>query len=111
MIVSYSSDNVEYVNSNGNVNWNWYDNCKGVRPFWNGRRTKVRQEPKLESHYQKNKQPFLSRKRQDKYKGKNTMIKDKQTDFEKICDFQNLYNAYKRSKCGKGLQKVVLNFK
>lgn len=33
-IVSYSSDNVQYVNSNGNVNYNWYDNVKSVRPFW-----------------------------------------------------------------------------
>ena len=62
------SDNVHYVNSNGNVNYNWYNNCKAVRPFWDGRRNKVRETLKLESHYQKNKQPFLSPKRQDKYK-------------------------------------------
>lgn len=60
---------MQYVNSNGNVNYNWYNNCKGVRPFWDGRRNKVGETPKLESHHQKNKQPFLSRKRQDKYKG------------------------------------------
>ena len=68
-VVSYSSDNVRYVNSTGNVNYNWCDNVKGVRPFWDGRRNKVGETPKLESHHQKNKQPFLVRKSQDKYKG------------------------------------------
>lgn len=38
------------------------------------------------------------------------MIKDKQTDFEKVCDFQNLYNAYKKSKCGKGFAKSSVKF-
>ena len=41
----------------------------GVRPFWIGRREKVRETLKLESRYQKNKQPFLIQKCQDKYKG------------------------------------------
>lgn len=41
----------------------------GVRPFCFGRRNKVRKSLKLESRYQKSKQPFLSCKRQDKYKG------------------------------------------
>ena len=69
-IVSYSSNNVQYVNSNGNVNYNWYNNVKGVRPFWDGRRNRVRETLKLESHHQKNKQPFLFEIQQDKYKGK-----------------------------------------
>lgn len=69
LVVSYNSDNVQYVNSNGNVNYNWYNNVKGVRPFWGGRRNRVGETPKLESHHQKNKQPFLPVKRQDKYKG------------------------------------------
>lgn len=71
-VVCYGSDNVQYVNSNGNVNYNWYNNyCRAVRPFWDGRRNKVRETLKLESHHQKNKQPFLPSKRgQDKYKGK-----------------------------------------
>lgn len=68
-VAGYNSDNVQYVNSNGNVNYNWYDNSKAVRPFCLGRRNKVRETLKLESLRQKNKQPFLSRKRQDKYKG------------------------------------------
>ena len=61
---------VQYVNSNGNVNYNdcnWND--KGVRPFSDRRRNKVRETLKLESRYQKNKQPFLAQKCQDKYKG------------------------------------------
>lgn len=29
------------------------------------------------------------------------MIEDNMTDFEKVCDFGNLYNAYRKSKCGK----------
>ena len=60
---------VQYVNSNGNVNYNDCDYDKGVRPFWIGRRKKVRETLKLESRYQKNKQPFLTHKCQDKYKG------------------------------------------
>ena len=60
---------VRYVNSNGNVNYNDCDYDKGVRPFWIGRRKKVRETLKLESRYQKNSQPFLTRKCQDKYKG------------------------------------------
>lgn len=61
---------VQYVNSDGNVNYNdcnW--SVRGVRPFWGGRRNRVRETLKLESYHQKNKQPFLSQKRQDKYKG------------------------------------------
>lgn len=61
---------VQYVNSDGNVNYddcNWND--RGVRPFWDGRRNKVRETLKLEFHHQKNKQPFLPQKGQDKYKG------------------------------------------
>ena len=69
-IVSYSSGCVQYVDGDGSVN---YNNCnwnnKAVRPFWDGRRNKVRETLKLESHHQKNKQPFLHRKNQDKYKG------------------------------------------
>lgn len=68
-IVSYSSDYVQYVNSDGDVNYNRYNYDKAVRPFWNGRRNRVGKTPKLESHYQKNKQPFLPVIRQDKYKG------------------------------------------
>ena len=61
---------VECVRSGGVVGYNfccW--NVMGVRPFWIGRRKKVGETPKLEPRYQKNRQPFLSRKRCDKYKG------------------------------------------
>ena len=68
-VVSYSSDNVQIVNSNGNVNYNWCDGYKAVRPFWLGRRNRVRETLKLESPEQKNKQPFLIQRDQDKYKG------------------------------------------
>lgn len=62
---------VQYVNDNGNVNYNdcnWNDNA--TRPFWCGRRRKVGDlhHPKLESRNQKNKYPFLL-KWQDKHKG------------------------------------------
>ena len=60
---------VQIVNDNGNVNYNDCNWNNGVRPFCFGRRNKVRKSLKLESRYQKSKQPFLSRKRQDKYKG------------------------------------------
>ncbi|EOS35375.1 hypothetical protein C804_00977 [Lachnospiraceae bacterium A4] len=54
---------VQYVYSDGNVNYNRCDYDKGVRPFWIGRREKVRETLKLESRYQKNRQPFLIRKK------------------------------------------------
>lgn len=66
----YGSSNVQYVNDDGNVNWNYADNYeRSVRPFWDGRCNKVGETPKLEPHHQKNRQPFLVRKNQDKYKG------------------------------------------
>lgn len=65
------SVNVQYVDSNGNVNYNWYNDCKAVRRSETVKCNKVRETPKLESRRQKNKQPFLpSIKGQDKYKGK-----------------------------------------
>ena len=38
------------------------------------------------------------------------MTESKQTDFEKICDFGNLYQAYKKSKSGKGFSKSSMKF-
>ena len=38
------------------------------------------------------------------------MTEDKLTDFEKICDFGNLYRAYRKSKCGKGFSKSSMRF-
>lgn len=38
------------------------------------------------------------------------MIDNKQTDFEKITDFGNLYKAYKKSKCGKGFAISSMKF-
>ncbi len=61
---------VQYVNSDGNVNYNHCNYDKGVRPFSDRRRKKVRETPKLESCHEKNRQPILTRKCQDKYKGK-----------------------------------------
>jgi hypothetical protein len=61
---------VQYVNSNGYVDYNhcdWSD--KGVRPFSGRRRKKVRETLKLESCHEKNRQPFHPKKWKDKYKG------------------------------------------
>ena len=38
------------------------------------------------------------------------MIEDKKTEFECICDYQNLYKAYKKSKNGSGYNKSKLKF-
>lgn len=65
----YGSSNVQYVNDNGDVDWSECDWDWGVRPFWDGRCDKVGETPKFEPHHQKNRQPFLARKSQDKYKG------------------------------------------
>lgn len=70
LVVYCMASNVQIVNYNGNVN---YNNCNwndySVRPFWFGRRNRVSNVLKLESQYQKSKQPFLRIKAQDKYKG------------------------------------------
>ena len=63
------SSNVRCVRDCGDVGWYvcyWYGD---VRPFWDGRCDKVGETPKFEPHHQKNRQPFLARKSQDKYKG------------------------------------------
>lgn len=60
---------VQYVNSDGNVNYNHCNYDRGVRPFSGRRRNKVRETLKLESCHEKNRQPFLIGKYQDKYKG------------------------------------------
>ena len=65
----YSANNVQYVNDDGNVNYNWCSNDFGVRPFWYRRRNRVGETPKLESCNQKNRHPFLPENRKDKYKG------------------------------------------
>lgn len=38
------------------------------------------------------------------------MIDDNQTDFERLCDFEKLYIAYKKAKCGKGFSKSNMKF-
>lgn len=38
------------------------------------------------------------------------MTENSQTDFEKITDFRNLYEAYKKSRCGKGFCKSSMRF-
>ena len=38
------------------------------------------------------------------------MIEDKMTDYEKVCDFGNLYKAYRKSKCGKGYSVSSMKF-
>lgn len=108
---SYSSDNVQYVNSNGNVNYNWYNNRKAVRPFWGGKCNKVRETPKLESHHQKNKQPFLPYNYGKINTKERTIMEETRTVcFQEVCDFGNLYKAYRKSKCGRGHKASNLKF-
>lgn len=38
------------------------------------------------------------------------MIDDNQTDFEILCDFEKLYIAYKKAKCGKGFSRSSMKF-
>ena len=60
---------VQYVDSGGSVDCRdciW--SARGVRPFSDRRRNKVRETLKLESCHEKNRQSFLMQKCQDKYK-------------------------------------------
>lgn len=87
---------VQDVNDNGNVNYNDCDYSGGVRPFWCGRCNIVGETPKLESHNQKNNQPFP-----DQISGIN--IKEyKMQEFDKVTEFGNLYAAFKKSRAGHG---------
>ena len=66
------SDNyVQYVNENGNVNYNDYNWNKGVRPAlgWKTRKSKRNTEMRVPSSNEQTSFPVL--KRQDKYKGMN----------------------------------------
>ena len=38
------------------------------------------------------------------------MTDDNRTDFDEICDFGNLYKAYRKSKCGKGFSVSSMKF-
>ena len=38
------------------------------------------------------------------------MIDDNQTDFERLCNFEKLYIAYRKAKCGKGFSKSNMRF-
>lgn len=98
---------VQYVSSDGNVNYNDCDYTKGVRPFWGGQRNRVSLTLKFGSHHQKNRQPFLKR---IKIKEHLIMIRNDMTDFEKVTDFANLYSAYQKCKHGKGHQYAKYQF-
>jgi hypothetical protein len=60
---------VQYVNDNGNVNYNDYDWNKGVRPAlgWKTRKSKSTSEMRVPSSNEQISLPVI--KKQDKYKG------------------------------------------
>ena len=103
----HDDSNVQYVNGNGNVNYNDYDWNRSVRPFWNGRRKKVNYRLKLEPHYQKSKLPFLLF---GTHHNSRINTKEYNMDFQDITNFKVLYDAYKKSKKGKGFNQSRLKF-
>ena len=113
-VIYYLASNVQYVNVNGNVNYNDCDWDQGVRPFWDGRCNKVRKTLKLEPRHQKNRYPFQL-KLLDKYKGINQAYHirwwvNHLSNFDCLIDFHNLYQAYKKARRGKGHNKSRLKF-
>lgn len=64
----YGDNFVQYVNSNGNVNYNDYNYNKGVRPAlgWKTRKSKRNTEIRVPSS---NEQITFPNKKKDKYKG------------------------------------------
>ena len=83
------------------MNYNNYNNENGVRPYW----WIIRQsKQKLKSEYHPSKEHTTF------------PIKDKQrelcymTDFEKVTDFKNMYNAYRKSLRGKGFKVSSAKF-
>lgn len=82
--------NVCYVNSNGVLNWNDCGNENGVRPFWWIVRTIRLVSNRKECSTSKERITFLALLR-DKYK------RFFMTDFQKLTDFQNLYDSYEVS--------------
>lgn len=89
------------VSPNGNVNNNNYNNNNGVRPYWWIVR-QSRQKPKSVHHFIKrthNLSVWINKK-------KVCCM----TDFEKVIDFNNMYKAYRKAKCGKGYKKSAAKF-
>ena len=91
----YGAEYVEYVNDDGNVNYNRYNYTNGVRPVLNRKARGGR-------HVRRSESPDIKRigntsfQKEDKYKG----IPMK--DFDKVTDFGNLYSAYRSARRGKG---------
>jgi hypothetical protein len=85
---------VRAVNNNGILNYNYYNNDGGVRPFrWIAR--KSRQYAEISASPSKERIAFPL----------NNM-----TDFEKVTSFENLYYAYRRAKRGKGYKASSAKF-
>lgn len=84
----------------GNINNDNYNNDNGVRPFW-WKARQSRQQPKSMHHIKRthNLSERINRK------GRCCM-----TDFEKVVDFQNMYRAFRKAKCGKGFKKSSARF-
>ena len=89
------------VSPNGNINNNNYNSSNGVRPYWNEAR-QSRQKPKSMRQFK--------RTHNLSFKKINKKELCCMTDFEKVIDFDNMYKAYRKSKCGKGFKKSSSKF-
>ena len=89
------------VAPSGNINNDNYNNDNGVRPFW----WTVRQSRPC------GRNPYTHIKRTHDLSARiNRKEMCCMTDFEKVIDFDSLYQAYRRAKRGKGFKKSSARF-
>lgn len=85
---------VRAVNNNGILNYNYYNNDGGVRPFrWIARKSRQYAEISASPSKERIAFPF-----------------DIMTDFEKVTSFENLYYAYRKARRGKGHKVSAARF-
>lgn len=87
------------VSPSGNINNNNYYNNNGVRPYWWIVR-QSRHEPKSAHPIKRTHNLSVRINKKDK----------RMTDFERVIDFDNMYKAYRKAKCGKGYKKSAAQF-
>lgn len=90
---------IRCVADDGNMNNNNCNNNNGVRAIWEKVR-RSKQYAEISTFLSNESVAFLL----------TVLLKLFMTDFEKVCDFENLYRAYKKAKAGKGYKNSSAQF-
>ena len=90
---------IRCVADDGNMNNNNCNDNNGVRAIWEKVR-RSKQYAEISTFLSNESVAFLL----------TVLLKLFMTDFEKVCDFENLYRAYKKAKAGKGYKNSSAQF-